>query len=52
MMDRFWFLFSAYTVVWGAIFFYVWILDRRGRRMERELEDLKKRLAGRADTRS
>lgn len=46
-MEHFPFLFAAYTVVWVVIFVYVLSLDRRARRCERDLEDLKRRLGGR-----
>lgn len=38
------FLFAAYAVVWTVIFLYVLSIDRRGRRVERELDELKKQL--------
>ena len=38
------FLFAAYAIVWTAIFLYVLSVDRRGRQVERDLEDLKRRL--------
>lgn len=41
-MDHFPYLFAAYTVVWTVIFLYVLYLDRRGRRMEKDLEELNK----------
>lgn len=41
------FLFAAYAIVWTAIFLYVLSVDRRGRRLERELEALKKHLTPR-----
>ena len=37
-MDHFPFLFAAYTVFWIVIFFYVVSIDRRGRRLEKDLE--------------
>jgi CcmD family protein len=43
-MDHFPYLFAAYAVVWLVLFAYVFSLDRRSRRAERELEDLKHRL--------
>jgi len=43
-MDRFPYLFAAYTVVWTLIFLYVWSVDRRARRAERELDELRKAL--------
>ena len=48
-MEHFPYLFAAYTVVWVVLFLYVLSLDRRARRAERELEELKRSLAKRAD---
>jgi len=53
-MDHFPYLFAAYTVVWTVIFLYVLSLDRRSRRAEQQLEELKRlmgdRLAKPADS--
>jgi CcmD family protein len=43
-MDHFPYLFAAYSVVWLVIFFYVLSLDRRARKAERELEELRRTL--------
>jgi CcmD family protein len=43
-MEHFPYLFAAYSVVWTVIFLYVLSLDRRARRAERELEELKRSL--------
>ena len=43
-MERFPYLFAAYTVVWVVLFAYVWSVDRRARRAERELEEMRKAL--------
>ena len=43
-MERFPYLFAAYTVVWVVLFAYVWSLDRRARRAERELDELRQAL--------
>jgi CcmD family protein len=43
-MDRFPYLFAAYTVVWVVLFAYVWFLDRRTRRAERELAEIRRAL--------
>jgi CcmD family protein len=43
-MDRFPYLFAAYTVVWIVLFVYVWSLDRRARRAERELAEIRQAL--------
>jgi CcmD family protein len=45
-MDHFPYLFAAYTVVWIVLFLYVLSLDRRSRRAEKELEDLKRLIEG------
>lgn len=41
-MDHFPYLFAAYAVVWTVLFLYVFSLDRRARRAEKELEELKR----------
>jgi CcmD family protein len=41
-MDHFPYLFAAYSVVWTVLFFYILSLDRRSRRTEKELHDLKR----------
>ncbi|MET0152616.1 MAG: CcmD family protein [Candidatus Binatia bacterium] len=43
-MDRFPYLFAAYTVVWVVLFVYLLSLDRRARRSERELAAIRKAL--------
>jgi CcmD family protein len=43
-MDRFPYLFVAYTVVWVVLWVYVWSLDRRARRAERELAEIRRAL--------
>jgi CcmD family protein len=45
-MEHFPYLFGAYTVVWIVIFVYVLTLDRRARRSEKDLEELKRRIRG------
>jgi CcmD family protein len=45
-MSHFPYLFAAYTVVWTVLLLYVLSLDRRSRRAERELEDLKRLIEG------
>ena len=42
MMERFPYLFAAYTVVWIVLSVYVWLLDRRTRRAERDLAEIRK----------
>ena len=46
-MEHFPFLFAAYAVVWTVIFLYVLSIDRRARRAEKELDELKRSLANR-----
>jgi CcmD family protein len=43
-MEHFPFLFAAYGVVWVVLFLYLFSLDRRSRRTEREVEELRKRI--------
>jgi CcmD family protein len=43
--DRFWFLFSAYTAFWIVLALFLMRLGRRQRTLERELRDLRARLA-------
>lgn len=50
-MDHFPYLFAAYTIVWTVLFLYVVSLDRRGRRAEKELEELKRVIEGRRQSR-
>lgn len=42
-MNQLPFLFAAYSVVWIVLFLYLLAIDRRSRRAEEELEDLKRR---------
>jgi CcmD family protein len=44
MRDNLGYLFAAFTAVWLGIFFYVQRLARRGRELEEELADLRRRL--------
>lgn len=46
-MDHFPYLFAAYAVVWTVLFAYVFSLDRRARRTEKDLEALKRSLSSR-----
>ena len=41
MATNFWWLFAAYTIVWGALFAYVASFATRLRRLQRELAELK-----------
>lgn len=43
-MDHFPYLFAGFSVVWVVIFAYLLGIDRRSRRAEQELEELKRRL--------
>ena len=43
-MDHFPYLFAGFTIVWVVIFGYLLGIDRRSRRAERDLEELKRRL--------
>jgi len=50
-MEHFPYLFAAYAVVWTVIFLYVFSLDRRARKAEKELEQLKRSLGERSSAR-
>ena len=41
-MENMFFLFAAYTIIWAAVFGYVFYLYRRQRRLQREINSLKK----------
>jgi CcmD family protein len=43
-MENFPYLFSAYAIVWIVLFVYLFSLDRRGRRAEHDLEELRRLL--------
>ena len=43
-MSNLGYLFAAFTAVWLGIFLYVQRLARRGRELEEELADLRRRL--------
>jgi CcmD family protein len=45
--DRFWFLFSAYGVIWLLLALFLVRLGRQHRALERELRDLETRLGDR-----
>jgi CcmD family protein len=40
-MENLSFLFAAYTAVWVLLFVYVFVLSRRNRVLEREIEELR-----------
>jgi len=42
-MDHFPYLFGAFAVVWLGLFVYLLSLDRRSRRAEKDLEELRRR---------
>ncbi len=46
MTDNLGYLFAAYTAVWLGIFFYVRRLARRGRELEEEVRELRRRVEG------
>jgi len=35
------YLFLAYTVIWLVLFFYLFLLSRKNRKLEKEIEKLK-----------
>ncbi|GIW43032.1 MAG: hypothetical protein KatS3mg077_0314 [Candidatus Binatia bacterium] len=43
-MDHLHFLFAAYTAVWAMLFLYLWLMSRRTRRLEEQLEELQRLL--------
>lgn len=43
-MENFSYLFTAYTIIWAALFGYVFVLAQRERRLRREVESLKESL--------
>ncbi|HEV2348938.1 MAG TPA: CcmD family protein [Terriglobia bacterium] len=38
------YLFAAFSVVWAIFVVYVWILSRRQAQLQKELEELRRRL--------
>jgi CcmD family protein len=40
-MENLSFLFAAYTAVWVLLFVYVFVLSRRSRALEQEIEELR-----------
>lgn len=48
-MDHLHFLFAAYTAVWAMIFLYVWVMAKRTRRLEEQLQELLRLLEKRSD---
>ncbi len=47
-MKNFWYLFSAYTIIWAVLFGYLFNLIRVNRALWKELEGLKSRVSSRA----
>jgi CcmD family protein len=41
-MEHFPYLFAAYTIVWVVIFVYVLSIDRRARKAEKALDELRR----------
>jgi CcmD family protein len=41
---NFWYLFSAYTIIWTALWVYVVYLSRANRALKRDIEALRARL--------
>lgn len=46
-MKNFWYLFSAYTIIWAVLFGYLFSLIRANRNLWKELEGLKGRVSTR-----
>lgn len=49
-MENFWYLFTAFAIVWAVLFGYVFSLLRRQRQLWRELDSLKETLRERGKT--
>ena len=45
-MKNFWFLFSAYTIVWTALWVYVVYLSRTNRALKEEIAALRAQVEG------
>jgi CcmD family protein len=43
-MENLNFLFAAYAAVWALLFFYILVLSRRNRALEKEIEELRQLL--------
>ena len=39
-MKNFWYLFAAYTVIWTALFIYLFYLSQKNRELREELREL------------
>ncbi len=44
VMENLNFLFAAYSAVWVLLFFYILVLSRRNRSLEKEIEELRELL--------
>jgi CcmD family protein len=40
MVKNFWYLFAAYTVIWTALFVYLFYLSQKNRELREELREL------------
>lgn len=41
MDDRLLYLFAAYTIIWAAVLIYAFLLDRRQKDLQREIDSLR-----------
>jgi CcmD family protein len=48
-MDNLWYLFTAYLIIWVALWGFTWRLGRRQSRLSKEIEFLKARLSENSD---
>jgi CcmD family protein len=44
-MENLSYLFAAYTIIWAVIFGYLYLMQRKQRRLDREIELLKESLS-------
>jgi CcmD family protein len=44
-MENLSYLFAAYTIIWAVIFGYLYLIQRKQRRLDREIELLKESLS-------
>ena len=44
-MENLSYLFAAYTIIWAVIFGYLYLMQRKQRRLDREIELLKEGLS-------
>jgi len=45
-MENWGYLVAAYSIIWVAIFIYIFTLHRRQRQLRREIDSLKEKLKG------